>query len=342
MLDSRIPDFQEQFYAKANFQWKNTSAEFSYSNIGHDAEGWTNPTVWVATFNIGEPVKVYTAQVSQMFKNLLINAKFSLGDAISNFSPFGYPVDLSSTYKGGKTFNPVGRDFTYDDRSVPPWTSYPHSINWWRYIRKYRPYYLLKANYFAEKVLGMNHEIKAGVDYESAREDLEWLTPNERSCRDYFRTNRTMARVLYTATPNVRYFKTPRTGFFQDTITYERLTATVGVRYDMYDSKWEPMTIKPWRPFGQTVTAWEPWLGGLTVPGGDLPRQFEPLTPRLSATYDLKGRKEHHQVEPRPVHGNVQQHGIRGSGTPRRGQLTGSPCPGSTRTETTSANSANT
>ncbi|OGD18672.1 MAG: hypothetical protein A2W03_08750 [Candidatus Aminicenantes bacterium RBG_16_63_16] len=290
MLDSRIPDFQKQFYGKANFQWKNTSADFSYSNIGHDAEGWTNPTVWIATFNINEPVKVYTAQVSQMFKNLLINAKFSLGDAISNFSPYGYPVDLSSTYKKDKTFNPVGRDFTYDDRSVPPWTSYPHSINWWRYIRKYRPYYLLEANYFAEKVLGMNHEIKAGVDYEMAKEDLEWLAPNERSSRDYFRTDRTMARVLYTATPNVRYFKTPRTGlFFQDTISFKRLTATIGLRYDMYNSKWEPTTIKPWRPFGQTVTAWEPYLGGLTVPGGDLPWKFKPLTPRLSATYDLLG-----------------------------------------------------
>ena len=98
-----------------------------------------------------------------------------------------------------------------------------------RYIRKYRPYYLLEANYFAENVLGMNHEIKAGVDYEVAKEDLEWLSPNERSVRDYFRSDRSLARVLMVTVPNVRYFKTPRTGlFFQDTISYKRLTATIG------------------------------------------------------------------------------------------------------------------
>ena len=142
------------------------------------------------------------------------------------------------------------------------------------------------GNYFAEKVLGGNHEFKFGVDYVTSTVTtfdfyqgnltLHFNGPDDRLptgewweawlLRDYI----------------INYEFTRYSAFLQDTATFGRLTLNLGLRYDHEISGVAQNTIpaSPWLP---------EFMPTLEVPKIQSPVAWKVFSPRLSLVYDITG-----------------------------------------------------
>ena len=126
-----------------------------------------------------------------------------------------------------------------------------------------RPYVVAYADYFAEKLLGGDHEFKVGIDFANNKMNREQLLPNQLSS---ISTQKIRISPGPTATkPGVAkyfYFRDDIVGqrytkrqsvFFQDTATYKRLTVNLGVRCDRHSWGWADVYVgkmMPWNGAG--------------------------------------------------------------------------------------------
>jgi hypothetical protein len=144
----------------------------------------------------------------------------------------------------------------------------------------------LSGNYFAENVLGGDHEFKFGVDYVTSTVTtfdfyqgnltLHYAGPDDRLptgewweawlLRDYI----------------INYDFKRYSAFLQDTVTFGRLTLNLGLRYDREESGVAQNTIpaSPWLPA---------YMPTLEVPKMKAPVAWKVLSPRLSLVYDITG-----------------------------------------------------
>ena len=142
------------------------------------------------------------------------------------------------------------------------------------------------GNYFAEGLLGGDHEFKFGADYVTATVttfDLYEgnLTLHYWGPESSFPTGEWweawLLRDYYINFGFKRY-----SFFLQDTATYGRLTLNLGLRYDNETSAVAENSIpaSPWLPY---------YMPALDVPKMNSPITWKTFSPRLSLVYDITG-----------------------------------------------------
>lgn len=271
-------------YAKTNLQFGNTTADLNFSN---DAKKkWGRTQLSSAQQNNGSlweqdgPTTIYYAAVQQVLGNLMLDAKVAYTDSSFILDPRGGTINADGDHVGAEKL------FT--------WTPYKLLNNNDHYFTARSNMNLtLNGNYFAENVLGGDHEIRFGVDYVNADTTTQDLYPNQRAI-DKQVPDGPWGHIWFI--PNYMLdvnFK--RTSFYlSDTATFGKLTATLGVRYDKEQGALNGSQLKPlywYEPgsehhmeqlFGDT-------LGAMTIPAMKVPVAWNTFSPRLSFTYDITG-----------------------------------------------------
>ena len=161
-------------YFKLNLQQKNTTAEFNFSS--DNKLKWGRTRLNRAQQDNGSlrdqlgPNYYFFASAQQILGNLMLTAKVGIYECIYELTPRGSKVDPLSGHNLGtdRTYfkNPLkllyGSDtYFYTDRDE--WTA------------------TFAGNYFQEKFIGGDHEIRFGVDYTEAKTTSQTLFPNQRT-----------------------------------------------------------------------------------------------------------------------------------------------------------------
>jgi len=302
--------YSPDMYGKISFQWNKTTAEFSYAHTDSVAKNvdFSSAIVTVNKLDRANPYNTYTAQVTQtLWNKLLLSGKLTYfsGKTATHQANFKWTGAGDVAYEKGRTYNPKDRYYTYNYFKSPPYNT--ETTGHWQHYgdAQKRPYWVVEANYFAERFLGGDHEIKIGVDRNYSRFIEEYMAPNQ--CFVHARPWSMTSSVINNA-PSVsgagnywgrlqtycdRYGekRSERTGIYiQDVLNYGRLTANIGMRVDWHAVAWEPVTYHAFMPNDQDVApGWSQWTGETTVIGGKL--SVDPtFSPRVSLTYDVTGK----------------------------------------------------
>jgi hypothetical protein len=151
----------------------------------------------------------------------------------------------------------------------------------------------MDGNYFLEGALGGDHEIRFGVDYFTADTTTQTLYPNQRTCYTY----RELSGDKYiTFIPDfildVNFKRI--SAYIQDTITWGKLTTTLGIRYDKEQGGMNDFT-QPYLTWYEPGTSYHNMrlfadaIPALNVKAMDAAGSWKLLSPRLSLTYDITG-----------------------------------------------------
>ncbi len=142
------------------------------------------------------------------------------------------------------------------------------------------------GNYFAENVLGGDHEFKFGADYVTSTVTTFDLYEGNLTLHYYgpepsFPTGEWweawLLRDYYISFGFKRY-----SAFLQDTATFGRLTFNVGIRYDQEQANVAENTVP--------ASLWLPqYMPELNVPKINAPVKWKTWSPRLSLVYDISG-----------------------------------------------------
>jgi len=229
----------------------------------HDAD-----TLW----NQGGPGYFWKGEVEQMFGNLYLNAKFMYTNGGFNLAPVQGPrtSDGSGNYmvlSYYPTFRVEGNILDYGtDRD---------QIN----VNVY-------GDYFAENVLGVDHEIKFGVDYVQATTTtfsyyegnlyLFYFGPDDAMPTGEWWQARLLRDYL------LNYGFTRYSAFIQDTVTVGRFAINVGLRYDQEKSLVKNANIP--------ASTWLPqFMPAVSLDEFDPGAKWTVFSPRFSVAYDLFG-----------------------------------------------------
>jgi len=240
--------------------------KFGRTNWGGTLQG--PETVWNQT----GPTPLYKAEIEQMFGNLFLNAKWvyshntfhlepALGPRTKDGSgPYQLNTYLPEEYHSGNIA---------DYGTVRPQTN----INF-------------NGNYFAENVLGADHEIKFGVDYVKSSVSTFSLAEGNLTINDYgYDYNGYAGRWLeaWVLRDYIIFQKFTRySAFLQDTLSFGRLAVNLGLRYDVEASKVanEVQPASPWLP---------QYLAKMEVKSLDPGIKGKIFSPRVSLVYDIRG-----------------------------------------------------
>ncbi len=299
--------YTPDMYGKLNFQWKTVTAEASYT--WRTSEAINVPWFANSPNNLDRknPASVYTAQVAAtVWQKLLLSGKFTYFSyptltQQANFQPTGAG---NVTYDQGRTYNPPGRYYTYNYFKSPPYNTEP--TGFWQHYgdTQKRPYFVVEGDYFAERFLGGDHEIKFGFDRNYARFIAEYMAPNQMFVGNYPATNYSKDPTnapakgpygnywsrIWTYNDPVGEKRSERWGIYvQDTMTYGRLALNVGARVDWHSWAWEAVNYHALAPADEPITQWDQWTGVFKVPAGKL--KLDPtFSPRVSLTFDVTGK----------------------------------------------------
>ncbi|UCH95673.1 MAG: TonB-dependent receptor [Candidatus Aminicenantes bacterium] len=271
-------------YGKLNFQLGNTSGDF---HISYDAKlkwgrTWMsaaqqdNWSLWDQT----GPGFLYYGGLSHVFGELMLNVKTVYTDGGFALDPRGSDIDPDTGHS-------EGRDF----KIVDGWSSTEGSA--WDYATNRNSIDIAAdGNYFLEGALGGDHEIRFGVDYFTADTTTHSLTPNQRILYIYrYNPAWNFMAVIPDYVLDVNFKRI--SAFIQDTITWGKLTASIGVRYDKEQGGVNSLTqpghtwYEPGTPHHGTVLFSE--IQPLSIAATDVPVDWSLISPRVSFTYDITG-----------------------------------------------------
>jgi hypothetical protein len=264
-------------YAKVNVQFTpNTRAEafIQFDDKNKWGRAWYGYTVQAADtlWNQDGPGFIYKGEFEQLFGDLYLNVKAIFMD-------------------GGFALHPVQGERTADGSGA-------------YMIRDYDPTFYMSGNtddygcdrdqlninftgnYFAEGILGGDHEIKFGADYVTAATttyDLyegnltlaTWGADDTMPTGEYWE-----AWLLRDYILNVWFQR--YSAYVQDTFTVGNLTVNAGVRYDREVSKIKDAAVpaSPWLP---------EYMQALSIDEVDPGVAWTTFSPRLSLIYDIFG-----------------------------------------------------
>ena len=273
-------------YAKMNFQFGNTTGDL---NLSHDAKKkWGRTTLSSAQQNNGSlwdqdgPGWTYNGAIQQVLGNLMLDAKVAYTDG-------GFILDP----RGG-TINPAtghneGADMLYISSPTKYLNDLDHVITNRNMIDL-----SLNGNYFAENILGADHEIRFGVDYVNADTTTQDLYPNQRQLFKLDENVGGYGEVWFLSDTNLDVNFKRMSFYLSDTVNFGKLNVNLGIRYDKesgaLNGGLQPKLTwyEPGSPhhneaiFGNT-------MGDLMVPAMDAPVAWKTFSPRLSLTYDITG-----------------------------------------------------
>lgn len=277
-------------YAKLNFQLGNTSGDFHLSYDDKQKSG--RAMLGAASHNDGSlwdqvtPGYLYYGGLSHTFGNLMLNAKVVYSDGGFSLDPRG--AEFSTDERWGL----VGEDMIF---TITPTFRVEDSCYGLQTDRNSLNL-SMDGNYFLEGALGGDHEIKFGVDYYTADTTSLWMAPQQRICyvyRDAPQYNYLKLGVQYNIDVNFKRIS----AYIQDTITWGKLTANIGLRYDKETGGVNPGFVSPafyWyepgtphhgeQMFSDIMTSIEIGGDGFTPDAS-----WRLLSPRLSFSYDITG-----------------------------------------------------
>jgi hypothetical protein len=137
----------------------------------------------------------------------------------------------------------------------------------------------ITSSYFLPSVLGGDHAVKAGYRWRTARAE----SINHRGGNAYarFRNGESDSADLW-RDGYTNYRLNTHAFYLQDTLTLERLTLNLGVRWDNQTDK-ALASIVPANPLIPDV------MPAIEFPGVNAPVTYNDVSPRLGLTYDLLG-----------------------------------------------------
>jgi len=239
-------------------------------------------------FHFGSPI--VKIQDEQMIGNdLLLSAKFAYMNSSFQLIP-------------------------HSDPDMVKLANYDYSNDIWRdnwYYITTRPMYDydVHTQYYNDKLFGVSHEIKLGVEYSTRRVTSDSSTPG--NIYEYYNLNYQdidptgngnpvftpgMTQWTLASQYNLDWGVKQLSAFFQDTITTNRFNILLGVRYDRQTtsvnaSRYGTVNDNPvWDMFDPTIkSALKAFMPGVDVPNIKPDYAWNVWSPRLGITYDLFG-----------------------------------------------------
>jgi hypothetical protein len=274
-------------YLKTNFQLGNTTGELhmTYDN----KQKWGRTVLSSAQQNNGSlldqtgPGWVFYGALQQIFGNLMLELKGAYTDGGFILDPRGANINPADGHNEGKDWQYIYSPRKYLD-SLYHYITNRNMID-----------VALNGNYFAEGVIGADHEIRFGFDYNNADTTTQSLYPNQRVCFTYLEAYPSAYQTVWLL-PDW-YFDvnfTRMSAYVSDTATWGKLTVNLGVRYDKEQGKTNGITMpaftwyEPGSPYNGTAM-YTSELGQFTVPAGVKAAAYKVISPRLSFTYDITG-----------------------------------------------------
>lgn len=257
-------------YLKLDFQLSSTTRLNGY--LEYDNKLKWGRTAWGATYQGPEtvwnqhgPGYIFKGEIEQIVGNLFLNAKFSH----LPMSFYLVPVQGKRTADGSGKYMWMSYDPTfYVSGNIDDYGTERPTYN-----------YNFYGNYFAENILGADHEIKFGADYMNSTVNSFDLYEGNLYVIEEAPDWRYVAvvRDFYLNEWYARY-----SAFLQDTMTFGRLALTLGLRYDVEQSKVKNSKVpaSPWLP---------QYMCALEVKELDPGVKWKFLSPRLSLVYDIFG-----------------------------------------------------
>jgi len=262
--------FLESGYFRLDAQLtKNTRANLFYE---YDNKQKWGRTAWGAAQQAPEtvwnqvgPTPIYKAEIEQMFGDLFLNAKIAYTHNTFHLIPKLGPRTADGSgpythYAYAPEFYATGNIADYN--TVRPQTN--ASFN---------------GNYFAENLLGADHEFKFGVDYIHSGVSSYSLFEGNVVIADYGNDwiEAWVIRDYYNNYLFDRY-----SAFAQDTMSFGRLAVTLGLRYDIEKSIVANVN-QPAAPFLSN------YLVNMSVDKFDPGMRSKIFSPRLGLVYDITG-----------------------------------------------------
>jgi hypothetical protein len=272
-------------YGKLNFQVGNTSGEF---HLSYDAKKkWGRTVLSPSQQDSGSlwdqdgPGYLMYGGLSHVFGELMLNIKGVYTDGGFHLMPRGAQINPDNGHSEGAEFT-ILDGWSRIEGSVWDYQTNRNSID-----------ISMDGNYFLEGAIGGDHEIRFGVDYFTADTTSLSMAPNQRISYVY-RDNPSWNYL--TIQPDYVFdvgFKRI-SAYLQDTVTFGKLTASLGIRYDKEQGNVNPF-VQPYftwyepgsphhgeRMFADTIQE-------LNAQNYKAPAAWSLFSPRISFTYDITG-----------------------------------------------------
>jgi hypothetical protein len=278
-------------YGKFNGQFKDTAVElsfsydrklnnaylpkssFSISNVTPDA--WRKQTM---------PNYYYYGTLQQVLGTLMLNAKVGIIHQAFSFEPANLEIDPVSGHQIGADAVRYSKSFIKASGSANNWTGYLDQA-----------VIELEGNLFKEKLLGGDHELRFGAEYNSISALSETLHPNQRTLYVKYYGDFTSSYGIWMQPDNkIDTFFKRISAYLSDTATYKRFTLNVGLRYDLQAPRINKTDL-PGYTWVDKIDAshngyafFPEFLGPMTIEEFS-PPSFNTISPRFSLTYDISG-----------------------------------------------------
>jgi hypothetical protein len=274
-------------YGKLNAQFGNTSAEFHLSYDNKLYSGRPRYTQAEQTSNSlrdqSGPNYYWFGTVQQVMGNLMLSAKIGYVNNAYILDPRGSDRDPISGHEVGNERIRYSSSFIRQSGSDTNWMTDTTQLD-----------AQLEGNLFVEKALGGDHEIRFGVEYNTADNVSETLIPNQRTLYMSSFDNPSSYGIWLTPDNKIDLFFKRISGYVSDTMTFKRLTFNLGVRYDLQAARINKTELPGFTwvdkidPQYNGITMYEDLLGPMTIQEYDVP-SFKTFSPRFSLTYDITG-----------------------------------------------------
>jgi hypothetical protein len=272
-------------YGKFDFQFGNTSGMFQYAN--DNKLKWGRTSIGAANqapetrWNQTGPGGTYLGSIQHVMGNLMLNAKFAYQDGGFTLDPqanaSGWMQEMNDGVVGPDMYWYRGPS-TWWEGGMEYYTTNRNSLN-----------LSVDGNYFAEGLLGGDHEIRFGVDYYTADTTSQEYYPNHRVLWILDRNDPYGYKQLWWVQDYAFDVGFKRVSFYlSDTATFGKLTANVGLRYDKETGSHNPAT-SPALLFNGTTPIFTDYMSEVSAIAGTADAAYEVISPRISFTYDITG-----------------------------------------------------
>jgi hypothetical protein len=276
-------------YFKMNLQLGNTSADFMVTY--NEKKKWGRPLFSRVQHNDGSlwdqdgPGWLYYGSLQQVVGNLMLNFKVTAQAGRWGVDPRGADIGSSGHNEGNESLY-----YSYPETLLLNSSIHTQSDTKTANLS-------LSGNYWAEGLLGGDHEIRFGVDYNSQTASSQTLYANQRLAVIFSALDPDLYREVWLVPDSVTDAGYTRYSIYlQDTSTFARLTVNLGLRYDNEGNRLNPHSLKaftwyePGSPYHDlTPAATASQLGEMTIPGISSPVRWRTLSPRFSLSYDITG-----------------------------------------------------
>lgn len=279
-------------YGKLNAQFGNTSAEF---HLSYDRK-LNNAYLPKSSYSISQvtqdawrvqtmPNYYWYGTLQQVLgNNLMLNAKIGIIHQSYDFNPNGSNRDPISGHEVGNEAVRYSKSFIKQSGSANDWFGNISQAD-----------AQLEGNLFVEKLLGGDHELRFGVEYNSADSVSNTIAPNQRTLYVKYYGDFTSSYGIWLIPDNkIDIFFKRVSGYISDTATFKRLTLNLGLRYDLQAARINKTDLPGFTwvdnvdPAHNGDKFFADWLGPLTIQEYKVP-SFKSFSPRFSLTYDIKG-----------------------------------------------------